>query len=193
MIIFSSTKINFDFFSPISYSKVLFRETWFSTTDKFPLASRDISHFRCCLKFCFMELLQTELDGIKDMHNNLRIRKQWNVNSIQGRPNLLYSIQHSHKKRKDSLETRAVFSWILILTRNFGDGRSGSASTLASTSWFWCYQNYNWLFYNHNWLFYMLHSDIISTTVSEAVEKIPTDEKIIANAPLLFTLHSHSS
>ena len=31
----------------------------------------------------------------------------------------------------------------------------------------------------------MLHNDnIISTSVSEAVEKIPTNEKIIANAPL---------
>ena len=39
-----------------------------------------------------MELLQTELDGIKDMHNNHRIRKQRNVDSPQGRPNLLYSI-----------------------------------------------------------------------------------------------------
>ena len=39
-----------------------------------------------------MELLQTELDGIKDMHNNHRIRKQQNVNSPQGRPSLLYSI-----------------------------------------------------------------------------------------------------
>ena len=39
-----------------------------------------------------MELLQTELDGIKDMHNGHRIRKQQNVDSPQGCPNLLYSI-----------------------------------------------------------------------------------------------------
>ena len=39
-----------------------------------------------------MELLQTELNGIKDMHNNHRIRKQRNVHSPQGSPNLLYSI-----------------------------------------------------------------------------------------------------
>ena len=45
---------------------------------------------------------------------------------------------HSHKKRKDSLETRVVFSAILILTWNFGGGWGGSASTLASKSWFWC-------------------------------------------------------
>ena len=37
------------------------------------------------------------------------------------------------------VETRAVFSWILILTWNFGGRRSGSASTLASTGWFWWY------------------------------------------------------
>ena len=47
---------------------------------------------------------------------------------------------HSHTKRKDSLETRAAFSWILILTWNFGGGPSDSASTFfkrASASYFW--------------------------------------------------------
>ena len=48
-------------------------------------------------------------------------------------------LDRSHKKRKDSLETRVAFSWILILTWNFGGGRSGSASTFASASWLWCY------------------------------------------------------
>ena len=32
------------------------------------------------------------------------------------------------------------------------------------------------------------NDNIISTSVSEAVEKIPTDEKIIANAPLCVLL-----
>ena len=81
---------------------------------------------------------------------------------------------HSHKKRKDSLQTRAACSWIFILTWNFRGGWGDSASTffkIASASWFWCSQNYNWLFY-------MLDKDnIISKSVSEAVEKIPTDEK----------------
>ena len=36
---------------------------------------------------------------------------------------------HSHKKRKDSLETRAVFSCISVLTWNFVGGPSDSAST----------------------------------------------------------------
>ena len=97
-------------------------------------------------------------------------------------------IPHSRKKRKDSLEKWVVFSWILILAWNFGGGRSGSASTLASAGWFWCYQNYNWLFY-------MLNNDnIISTSVSEAVEKIPADEKDYRKCSFMcFTLHSHSS
>ena len=43
-----------------------------------------------------MELLQTELDGIKDMHNNHRTRKQRNADSPQGRPNLLYSIHAAY-------------------------------------------------------------------------------------------------
>ena len=49
--------------------------------------------------------------------------------------------KHSHKKRKDSLETRTLFSWILILNWNFGGDWSNSASTffkIASQSWFWC-------------------------------------------------------
>ena len=57
---------------------------------------------------------------------------------------------HSHKKQKDSVERRAAFNCILILTWNFGHGQSNSASTVfktASASWFWCYQNYNWQFY----------------------------------------------
>ena len=100
---------------------------------------------------------------------------------------ILKLLYHSHKKGKDSLETRAVFSWILILTWNFGGGRSGSASTLESASWFWLYLNYNWLFY-------LLHSEnIISTSVSEAVQKIPTDEKDYRRCSFMcFTLHSHS-
>ena len=99
-----------------------------------------------------------------------------------------YASFHSHKKRKDSLETRAVFSWILILAWSFRGSQSGSVSTLASASWFWCYQNYNWLFC-------MLHNDdIISTSVSETVEKIPTDGKDDRNCSFMcFTLHSHSS
>ena len=63
--------------------------------------------------------------------------KSWKEGSNVGKfRNRLY---HSHKKRKDSLETRAVFTWILIWTWNFGGSRSGSTSTLASASWFWCY------------------------------------------------------
>ena len=98
--------------------------------------------------------------------------------------------KHIHKKRKDSLETRAVFSWILILTWNFGGGQNNSASTFfktASASWFLCYWNYNLLFY-------MLDNDnIISTSVSGAVEKIPTNEKDYRKCSFMcFTLHSHS-
>ena len=40
----------------------------------------------------------------------------------------------------------------------------------------------------------MLDNDnIISTSVSEAVEKIPTDEKDCKRSFICFTLHSHSS
>ena len=43
-----------------------------------------------------MELLQKELDGLKDMHNNHRIRKQRDADSPQARPNLLYSISAAY-------------------------------------------------------------------------------------------------
>ena len=61
---------------------------------------------------------------------------------------LCYFVCHSHKKRKDSLETRAAFSWILILTWNFGGGPSDSASTFfksVSAICFWCSYNCNWV------------------------------------------------
>ena len=101
-----------------------------------------------------------------------------------------YAFNHSHKKRKDSLEARAAYSWILKLTWNFGGGRGNSASTFfktARSSWFWCS-------HSCNWLFYMLDKDnIISTGVSEAVEKIPTDEKDCRKCSFIFfTLHSYS-
>ena len=90
---------------------------------------------------------------------------------------------HSHK------ETERC-SLILILTWNFGGGRCNSASTyfkIASASWFWCS-------YDYNWLFYMLDNDnIISASVWEAVEKIPTDEKDYCKCFFMcFNLHSYS-
>ena len=91
-------------------------------------------------------------------------------------------LDHNHKKRKDSLETRPAFSLILVSTRNFWGCPNNFALTLfkiASARRFWCS-------YNHTWLLDMLVNDnIISANVSEAVEKIPTDmKKIIANVSL---------
>ena len=58
---------------------------------------------------------------------------------------------------------------------------------IASTSWFWCCLNYNWLFY-------MLDKDnIISASISEAVENNPIDEIDDRKCSVMcFTLHSHS-
>ena len=85
-----------------------------------------------------------------------------------------FTLYRSHKKWKDSLETRTLF-W---------GGLSGSASTffkIASASCFWCYWNYNWLLDKYN---------IISTSVSEAVEIIPTDEKNYRKCSFMcFTLY----
>ena len=45
-----------------------------------------------------------------------------------------------------------------------------------------------------NWLFYILDKDnIISASVSEVVEKIPTDEKDYRKCPFMcFTMYSHN-
>ena len=66
-------------------------------------------------------------------------------------------MNHSHKKRKKS-----GFSWILILTWNFGGWQVDFDAIKTIIDCFICYK--------HN-------GNIISTSVSEAVEKIPTDEK----------------
>ena len=76
-----------------------------------------------------------------------------------------YKLVWKYILEQKDLEARTAFSWILLLTWNFVGDRSDTAS-----SWFWCCLNYNWLFY-------MLHNDDIKTSVSEAVEKIPADEK----------------
>ena len=84
-------------------------------------------------------------------------------------------MNHSHKKRKDSLEIQAAFNWIFILTWNFGGGWSDSAFNFFENS----KRKLILMRLNYNWLFHMLDNDnIISTSVLVAVEKIPKDEKV---------------
>ena len=86
-------------------------------------------------------------------------------------------MSHSHRKRKDSLETLAAFSWILILTSNFRGGPSDSGwifFKIASASWLWC----SW---NYNWLFYMLDNDnIINKLFQRQLRRSLQLKKIIA-------------
>ena len=129
----------------------------------------------------YMWNLQKDLPNRKELSN--AIYYLW-------RKFVVYNFYHSSKKQKDSLEIRDVFSWILILIWNFGGGPSDSTSAffkIASASCFWCYENYNWLFY-------MLDKDnIIGKSVSEAVDKIPTDEKDYRKCTFTwFTLYRHS-
>ena len=93
--------------------------------------SAHFSSLKACTsiyKYDFICLSEKYLDSPKHL----------NENSLQ-----IESYNHSHhQKRKDSLERQTVFSWILILTWNFGGGRSDSASTFfkkAGSSCFWCY------------------------------------------------------
>ena len=58
----------------------------------------DIIH-RECLKFCYMELLQTELHRIAQLWNTHRIRPSTNPHSPAGRPDVLYFILQSTNTR----------------------------------------------------------------------------------------------
>ena len=110
------------------------------------LISEPVLVFANCSRFC-------------DTRGNLGKVKEKLTRSTLTRSN-------NYKKWKESLETRAVFSWILILTWNFGGDRSGSASTFFK---------------------------IASTSVSEAVEKIPRNKKGYRRCSFMcFTSYSHS-
>ena len=47
-----------------------------------------------CARFCFLPLIQAELDETLTLWNNHRIRKVHNSDSPAGRPDVLYSIPH---------------------------------------------------------------------------------------------------
>ena len=49
-----------------------------------------LNHHKKCLKFCFSGLLESELDNIKEMWNNYRIRNSRNAEYPDGRPDVLY-------------------------------------------------------------------------------------------------------
>ena len=49
-----------------------------------------LSHHINCLRFCFLGLIQSELDETRDLWNNHRIRKTSNSECPAGRPNILY-------------------------------------------------------------------------------------------------------
>ena len=54
-----------------------------------------LSMFRESLKFCFLPLIQKELDVFAKMHNTHRIRQQQTVETAVGIPEMLYNIPES--------------------------------------------------------------------------------------------------
>ena len=77
-------------------------------------------HLKKCLLLCFPKYQLCKI--LKKCMRNYLI--QWQI---------------GHKKRKDSMETRTAFSWILKLTSTFGGSPSDSASSffkIASASCF---------------------------------------------------------
>lgn len=62
------------------------------------LFSDDIVHSEC-LKFCYMDLLQTELHKVAQLWNTHRIRPSANLESPAGRPDFLYFIPRSTNTR----------------------------------------------------------------------------------------------
>ena len=53
---------------------------------------------RECLKFCFNDVIQRELDDIKKVHNTHRIRRFPNQECPSGRPDIMYSIPEYYGK-----------------------------------------------------------------------------------------------
>ena len=49
-----------------------------------------LNHHKEWMKFCFTGILQIELDNIKEMWNNHRIRNSRNAKYPGGRPDILY-------------------------------------------------------------------------------------------------------
>ena len=54
--------------------------------------------YRECLKFCSNDVIQRELDDIKKVHNNHRIRRFPNQECPSGRPDIMYSIPECYGK-----------------------------------------------------------------------------------------------
>ena len=54
------------------------------------LIDPSLNHHKESLKFCFSGLLESELDNIKEMWNNNRIRNSRNAEHRGGRPDVLY-------------------------------------------------------------------------------------------------------
>lgn len=71
----------------INYFKDLIDDGTFDNTD--------IVH-GSCLRFCFMALIQKELDTVKELHNAHRIRYVRNQEVPNGKPNILYNIPEMH-------------------------------------------------------------------------------------------------
>ena len=53
-----------------------------------------IPHHLDCIRYCFLGLIQQELDEVKSLWNHHRIRKVKNSNSPPGRPEVLYFAPH---------------------------------------------------------------------------------------------------
>ena len=135
----------------LNFKNTCFTELLRTTVSRFPDLSENLkfssqqtinsSLYPFAANFTFLYHLKTS----KNLAFTVNRNWTFNTNYLQCFTNKYISrnsFYHSHKKQKDSLETWAVFSWILLLTWNFGGGRSDSASIffkIASASWLWCY------------------------------------------------------
>ena len=50
------------------------------------------------LKFCFMGIIQQELDQVKQIHNTHKIRSYPNQEYLSGRPNFIYNVSENFGK-----------------------------------------------------------------------------------------------
>ena len=70
----------------------------FLTYLSFYLVDQISFSYRCCLRFCFMEILERELQNAKDLHNTHRMRPVRNQECPSGRPDLIYNLPEAYSE-----------------------------------------------------------------------------------------------
>ena len=121
------------FFCPLQSPKSSFGKYWFSylTLNRLLLGQVHFSFLKTSINNIWILLWWLHMSLLFSNNSLNSLDLLFDAILIDLSCNLLI---HSHKKRNDSRETRAVFSWISMLPWNFGGGTSDSAPTFFKTA-----------------------------------------------------------